>query len=400
MKHKVSALTAASLIGLMLGISQAAAAAEPAAKGTDEIPVFQYDPDWPKQLPNAWITGNIGAITIDKNDHIWIVQRPASTVALGERDLLTGNGDCCTPAPPVIEFDQQGNVVQAWGAIHITDPQTKKEKLVGTQVSGPYPDDLWPSYEHGIYVDHKNNVWITNSFPPSQLLKFTRDGKFLLRIGKEEGKSNSDTQNLSGPAGIYVDPKTNEVFVADGYHNRRVIVFDADTGKYKRHWGAYGKKPAEDQTNNGDRNPDFKKRNEQFGLPHCIAASNDGLIYVCDRANSRVQVFKKNGSYVSEMFIAPRLTGLGTVFGIGFSGDREQRFLYVGDGSNKKIHILRRKDLKIVGSFGVGGRGGGQFLVIHTLTSDSRGNLYVGETIDNNRVQRFNFVGMQPASEK
>ena len=366
-----------------------------AAKG-DEIPTFKYDPEWPKTLPNAWITGNIGAMFVDKDDHIWIAQRPATTTSLGERDLLEDKGTCCTPAPPVMEFDMQGNLLQSWGPIHILDTETKTQKLVGKQVSPPYPDGVWPSNEHGIYLDHKGNVWLTSSNEPSQLSKFTKDGKFLLRIGKGEAKSSNDKENLAGPSGVYVDPKSNEVFVADGYRNRRVIVFDADTGAYKRHWGAYGKPPTDPQVTRPD--PDMEKRKQQFELVHCIAHSNDDLLYICDRANSRIQVFKKDGTFVKEAIIEPKQLGLGTSFAIAFSPDKDQKYLYYGDGSDKKIWILRRSDLKVLGSFGSGGRNGGQFVLIHTIATDSKGNLYVGETIDNNRVQRFLFTGMKPAN--
>ena len=388
-------LSGAAMLSAMLvmGHLQTAVAAD-AAKA-EEIPTFKYDPDWPKTLPNGYITGNIGAMYIDKDDHIWVLQRPSMTTSLGERDLLEGKGTCCTPAPPVMEFDLQGNLLNTWGPIHITD-KDKKDVLAGKQVSAPYPDGVWPVYEHGIYLDYKNNLWITDSQGGSHVLKMSRDGKLLLQIGKDMATSSSDKMNLGGPAGVYVDPKSNEVFIADGYKNRRVAVFDADTGKFKRMWGAYGKPPQDPQVTTPD--PDMKKRNQQFELLHCIMHSNDDLLYVCDRANSRVQVFKKDGTFVREGFVEPKLLGLGTSFALAFSPDKEQKYLYYGDGSDKKIWILRRSDLKVLGSFGAGGRNGGQFNLIHTMATDSKGNIYVGETIDNNRVQRFLFTGMKPAN--
>jgi DNA-binding beta-propeller fold protein YncE len=398
MMLRQSILAAACLAVLLdIGSQQVAFSADAPSKAAKDVPTFQYDPDWPKPLPNAWVTGNIGAMYMGKDDHLWIVQRPNSVISLGERDAVAGFGECCAPAPPVIEFNPAGDMVQAWGPVHVTDPDTKAEKLIGKQVSGPYPDGLWPSNEHAIYVDHKSNVWISNQRDPSQLVKFTRDGKFLLRIGTKEATSSNDKANLAGPAGVYVDAKRNEVFVADGYRNRRIVVFDADTGAYKRHWGAYGKPPTDPQQV-GNIGPDLKKQREQLSVTHCITASNDELLYVCDRANGRVQVFRKDGKYVREVFIAPRDGGLGTVFAIAFSADPEQRFMYVGDGSNKKIWILNRSDLSILGSFGTGGREGGRFMLIHTMVTDSQGNLYVGETIDNNRVQRFLFKGMSKSS--
>jgi hypothetical protein len=185
-------------------------------------------------------TGNIGGMYIDSKDHIWVFHRPGTTTGNSERYGLTGEGECCLPAPPVLEFDLAGNLLQAWGPIHEPNGQ-----LVGKQVWGPFPDVEWPRSEHGIFVDYKDNVWLSSEAEPSQILKLTRDAKFLMRIGKEQGKSSNETTNLGGPAGLVVDPKTNELYVADGYKNRRVIVFDADTGVYKRHWGAYGKRPAD-----------------------------------------------------------------------------------------------------------------------------------------------------------
>jgi len=314
------------------------------------------------------------------------------------------------PAPPVIEFDPAGNVVQAWGAIHApekpqpgSDPYNRgpaKEVLVGKQVSGPYPDGLWPISEHGIYLDYKNNVWVTSQTNPSQVLKFTRDGKFLKQFGEgKEAASSMDTKNFAGPTQIYVDPKTNEAYISDGYRNRRIIVLDADTGAFKRMWGAYGKPPQDPQQKDAfgsDRSKD------NFSVTHCIMSANDDLLYVCDRANSRVQVFKKDGTYVNEVFIGDvehpgAKTHLGTAWSVGFSPDKDQRFMYVADGTNKKIWILNRKDLKVLGSFGSGGRQGGQFQTIHVLGVDSKGNIYAGETLSGNRVQRFLFTGLRPA---
>lgn len=395
---KTSVVLAALTAGLMHSQSQGNAA-EPAA---DEVPTFRYDPDFPKQLPNAWMTGNIGAMAIDKNDRIWVAQRPASTTGLSERDALTGAGDCCAPAPPVLVFDQQGNLLKAWGEIHTLDDKTKKQVLIGKQVSEPYGEGVWPSSEHSIFVDHEDNVWLSNNMPPSQILKFTNDGKLLLRIGKQQATSSNDKENMAGPAGIYVDPKANEIFVGDGYQNRRVVVFDSKTGAYKRHWGAYGKPPTDPQQPIGMMGPntDLTKQREQFTIVHCLVASNDGLIYVCDRANSRVQVFKKDGTYVGEVFLEPKNIGIGTTYAIAFSSDPQQKYMYVGDGSDKKIFIVRRSDLKLLSSFGGAGREGGRFMLIHAMVTDSKGNLYVGETIDNNRVQRFLFTGMKPASAK
>lgn len=395
----VAAFMGAAAFFLYAGGAGPAFAADGAS---DEVPTFRYDPDWPKPLPNAWMPGNIGAIYMDKNDHLWVAQRPASTTGLSERYALEGSGACCAPAPPVLELDQAGNLLRHWGPIHIADPEDPKSRrqvLVGKQVSAPYPGGVWPASEHGIAVDDQGNVWVNGS-GPSTLLKLSADGKLLLQIGKKESDSGTDTASLASPAGVWVDSKANEVFVADGYRNRRVIVFDSNTGAFKRQWGAYGKPPTAQQHMSAVTGPDLKSQREHLTVVHCIMGSNDGLLYVCDRANSRVQVFKKDGSFVSEVFLKPKTSGFGTVYALALSSDPQQRFVYVGNGSDREIIILRRSDLKVLGSFGSGGREGGRFMLIHTLATDSKGNLYVGETVDNNRVQRFVFTGMKPAAAK
>ena len=359
--------------------------------GEDGIPMFEYDPSWPKPLSNNWMTGSIGAITIDAQNHIWVVQRPSSTTNLSERYGLEGIGECCFPAPPIMEFDTEGNLIQAWGPIHGDEGE-----LLGDQVWGPYPDVVWPLHEHGIFVDHQDTVWVGGSASPSHLMRFTRDGTFLMRIGEREATSSNDTLNMAGPTGIVVDPESNELFVGDGYRNRRVVVFDAETGTYKRHWGADGELPPDGPQGGGPVEGPYDPavRSEHFATVHCLMMSADGLVYVCDRVNNRIQVFQKDGTFVQEAVIAAS-GGFGAVHAIAFSSEPGQRFLYVGDGANKKVWILRRDTLETVGSFGRGGRGGGEFLVIHALAVDADGNLYVGETINNNRVQKFRFVGMR-----
>ena len=367
-----------------------------AQQGSGGIPTFEYDPTWPKPLPNNWIVGNIGAMTLDAQDHIWVAQRPGGTTNLSERYGIEGIGDCCFPAPPVMEFDQAGNLLQSWGPIHDDEGQ-----LLGKQVWGPHPEIEWPTGEHGIFVDHRGNVWVGNMQDPSQILKFTRDGKrLLLRIGKREAASSNDTTALAGTTGLWVDPNTNELYAADGYRNRRVIVFDADTGAYKRHWGAYGKKPADGPQGGspveGDyietirRNPNFKS--QQFASVHDVSLSKDGMVYVSDRVNNRIQVFKTDGTYVNELRVSTG-GGFGAAFALAFSPD--ERFIYLADGQNKKVHIIQRSDMRVVGAFGTGGRGGGQFLVLHDIVVDSQGNIYTGETVNNNRLQKFRFTGMR-----
>ena len=389
-------LPAAAVLFAALATSFAVGTAAQEKKGgaRQMMPNFTYDPSWPKELPKKWIIGSVGAVFVDAKDHIWIAQRPGATTNLSERFALEGVSECCVPAPPVIEFDQAGSVVQAWGLIH-----DQKGAPLGPQVSGPYPDGAWPMSEHGITVDFKGNVWVDSSTPPSSLLKLTNDGRLLMRIGKEQGKKSSDTVNLGGPTSILVDPKTNEVFVADGYENRRVIVFDADTGAYKRHWGAYGRPPSDEPAPATQPGAvfDVVKRREQFDHVHCLTEDKDAVLYVCDRANNRVQLFRKDGTYLKEVLIAPATKGFGSVMSVAFSPGA-QEFMYVADGANHKVWILKRATLEVLGAVtGNGsGRGGGQMLVLHSMGVDSKGNLYVGETIPGNRIQRFTFTGMVP----
>jgi DNA-binding beta-propeller fold protein YncE len=274
------------------------------------------------------------------------------------------------PAPPVIEFDSEGNVLRAWG--------------------GPNGGYDWPENEHGIFVDYKGNVWIAgNGENDHQVLKFSQDGEFLLQIGQAgmTGGSN-DTELLGNPADTEVDPETNEVYVADGYLNKRVIVFDADTGEYKRHWGAYGEPPSDDPN---------APEGSQFGNPvHCVRITDDGLVYVCDRANNRVQVFEKDGTFVKEFEIEPDTLGNGSTWDVDVSSDHRQRFLYNADGENNYVWILKRANDQILTTFGRNGRYAGQFHWVHNLVVDSRGNIYTAEVDTGKRVQKFRFRGFRP----
>jgi hypothetical protein len=345
------------------------------------VPHFEPDPYWPKPLPNNWMLGQVSGIYVDSHDHIWVTNRPRT---LDNNDkyaaLNPPEADCCIPAPAILEFDQAGNLIQGWG--------------------GPGAGYEWPENEHGIFIDYKENVWVGgNSDKDTNILKFTKGGKFLLQIG-HHGKSggSNDTENLKRPAGICVYPKTNEVFVADGYGNRRVIVFDADTGAYKRHWGAYGNKP-------DDAVPRTRVYEgpgpQQFNTVHGIRISNDDLVYVGDRVNNRIQVFRPDGTFVKEGYIERKTsTPEGTAFDIAFSPDRQQQFFYVPDGSNKKVQILNRDTLEVVGFFGGhGGHGTGQFFHIHSIATDSKGNVYLGESFGM-RALRWNYKGMSPASAR
>ena len=263
-----------------------------AAQTTVQAPRFEVDPFWPKPLPNGWLLGSAIGVSVDSRDHVWIVHRP-DTLATPEAaaDQNPPNASCCRKAPPVLEFDPEGNLVGHWG--------------------GPGDGYEWPLSNHGIFVDFKDNVWIGgNDAKDAHVLKFTRAGKFLMQFG-HQGKSggSNDTLNFGRVAKIYVDPKANEAYIADGYGNKRVAVIDAETGVFKRYWGAYGSKP--DDTNLGPYDPNAPPA-KQFRTPvHCADLSRDGLVYVCDRPNDRIQVFKADGTFVKEIIIAPKTLGDG-----------------------------------------------------------------------------------------
>ena len=346
-----------------------------------QAPRFEVDPMWPKPLPNHWVIGATIGVSVDAQDHVWIIHRAASLEP--KETYLTANppaAECCAPAPPVLEFDQQGNLLRHWG--------------------GPGNGYDWPDSNHGITVDYKGNVWIGgNGAGNHQVLKFTQDGKFLMQIGHPKSSQGSnDVENLNRPAKTFVDPLTNELYVADGYGNRRVIVYDAETGQYKRHWGAYGHKP--DDTNLGPYNPDAPPA-QQFRNPvHCAELSHDGLLYVCDRVNDRIQVFKKDGTFVKEVFIARNTRGDGSVFDIAFSKDPEQKYIYLADGSNQKVYVILRQTLEILTAFGDGGRQPGEFYAVHSIATDSKGNIYTTETYRGQRVQKFVYKGLAAVTKK
>ena len=348
---------------------------------------FEVDATWPKELPNNWILGPVGGVAADHRGHIWVFQRPweipeAEIGAALEPPVAV----CCTPAPPVIEFDAQGNVVQAWPPLRRS---VQGDVQAWEAEPGPYGD--WGRREHAVFVDHNDYVWLSND-NAHVIRKFTRDGKFVLQIGEPgvTGGSN-DPAHLGRPAGLAVDAATNELYVADGYTNKRVIVFDAETGAYRRHWGAYGQRP-DDALELGEHDPSAPPARQFRGPVHGIALSRDGLVYVADRGANRVQVFRRNGDYVTEFFVATWSRGFGAAYDVKLSPDDEQRWLYVSDGENNVIWILRRDSGDVVGSVGHAGRSAGQFIAAHSLTVDPQGNIYVGET-RGQRVQKLKFLG-------
>ena len=353
-------------IGIALsGISTAWAA------GVPETPKFKVDPSWPKELPNNWIMGQVGGMAVDRHDHIWVLQRPSLDTVdeLGAAQTPPWS-QCCFAAPPVLVFDTQGNLLQSWG--------------------GPGEGFDWPKREHGIYVDRDDNVWISGADPSDRhLLKFKNDGHFLMQIGhpSADPPNNLRTDILGRPAGIEVDSEAHEVYIADGYMNKRVIVYDSDKGTFKRLWGAYGNPP--NDADPGAYNP-AAPPDQQFRNPvHCVHISRDGSVYVCDRVNDRMQVFTKQGKFVKEFFVRPQTLGIGSVWQFAFSTDENQNFLLVADGENNVIWTVRRDDGTVVGQTGHNGRNAGQFHWVHQIVSDSQGNLYTGEVDTGKRIQKF-----------
>jgi DNA-binding beta-propeller fold protein YncE len=351
-------------------ILASAALATAAAAASSAPPQFKVDASWPKPLPNGWILGQASGVAVDAQDHIWVIQRPRSLTPDEQGAALTPpRSKCCKPAPPVLEFDQAGNVLRAWG--------------------GPGQGYEWPQNEHGIHVDAKGFVWIgSNGDLDGEVLKFTADGKFVMQIGKQGPQTNSnDVTRLGKPAGIWVDAAANEVYVADGYFNRRVIVFDSETGAYKRHWGAYGRKPVDPPAGAYDPNGPVSPN---FANPvHCVKIARDGLVYVCDRVNDRIQVFQKDGTFVREFRIEPATRGGGSVWDLAFLPEAGQALMLNADGENNEIRILSRATGQTLGSFGRGGRQAGDFHWVHSMALDSRGNLFTGEVDNAKRVQKF-----------
>jgi len=350
--------------------------AEVAQAEGGEVPIFEVDPLWPKPLPNHWILGSTIGVSVDSRDHIWIIHRQTTFNAANElgATLDPPTTECCLPAPNILEFDQEGNLVGSWG--------------------GPGEGYDWPQSNHGITVDAMDNVWIGgNGAEDSHILKFTRDGTFLMQVGQPRMRAGSnDREHFWRVAEVTIDEETNEAYVADGYGNRRIAVLDASTGEFIRHWGAYGNVP--DDAPLPPYSPDDPPA-QQFRSPvHCAQISHDGLVYVCDRAGDRIQVFQRDGTYVTEGFVAPETLGSGSAWDLAFSSDAEQRFLYLADGSNKKIHVLDRASLEVLTTFGDGGRQPGQFYGVHSVATDSQGNLYTTETYEGKRLQKFVFMGL------
>jgi hypothetical protein len=366
---------AVACAGAALAALLAACATPPTSTaGNDAAPRYRVDPAWPAPLPNGWILGQVSGIATDADDHVWLLQRPGSLTE-DERGatLSPPHSSCCAPAPPVLEFDAAGRLLRSWG--------------------GPGAGYDWPQNEHGIHVDANGFVWITgNGAEDGQVLKFTRDGRFVMQIGKVGPQTgNADLTRLGQAAGVEVDAAAHEIYVADGYYNKRVIVFDTETGAYKRHWGAFGRPPSDaDKPNTRRSAPPTAAQLTQFGNPvHCVRIATDGFVYVCDRLNNRVQVFEKDGRFVREFSVEPRTAGNGSVWDIVLSHDPGQRWLLMADGRNNQVLAVRRESGEVQGRIGRPGRYAGEFHWVHDLAIDSQGNLYAGEVDTGKRAQKF-----------
>lgn len=369
-----------------LGVKAGAAAAA-GSRNTLPAPQYVVDPFWPHQLPHNWILGQIAGLAVDSHDHVWVLQRPRTlTVDELGATQTPPRSQCCTAAPAVLEFDDQGSVLRSWG--------------------GPGYIADWPKNEHAIWVDREDHVWIGgNGSGDRQILKFTADGHFLMQIGhpSDAPADNADTNILGQPAGIEVDDASHEVFIADGYLNNRVVVFDSETGHFKRGWGAYGiplsqiiaAAPPEQpgSTPPLEHSPQYQpgdSPDKQFRTPvHCVRLSADGFVYVCDRRNDRIQVFTKQGRFVKEFIVHPSTMGNGSAWTVELSHDTRQMYLLVADGEDNVIWVLNRNDGSVVSSFGHNGRNAGQFHWVHQTAIDSHGNFYTGEVDTGKRIQKF-----------
>ncbi len=378
----IGAMFLAILLSLAIGQALLGRAASAQAKGSVQAPRFEVDPMWPKPLPNHWRMGSTIGVGVDTQDHIWIIHRGAATLDAKEMYATTNppSADCCVPAPPVLEFDQQGNMVHAWG--------------------GPGQGYEWPESNHGITVDCKGIVWIGgNGANDGHILKFTHDGKFVKQFGFAYANAGSnDLWAFSRVAKIFLDEPSNEAYISDGYGNKRVAVIDMDSGKIKRYWGAYGNKPNDAAL--GPYNPSAPPA-QQFRNPvHCAELSKDGFVYVCDRPNDRIQIFTKDGKFVKEVFVKKNTRGDGSVWDIAFSKDAAQKYLYLADGANEKVYVFDRASMDMLTSFGDGGRQPGQFYAVHSIATDSKGNIYTTETYEGKRLQKFVYKGLAPVTKQ
>jgi hypothetical protein len=368
------------------------------------IPRYRVDPFWPKELPSNWMLGSIDHLFLDQDDHVWVFHQPGllqrDQAGLAQDPPLS---ECCVPAPTIIEFDSDGNVLKSW--------------------RGPTAAPHWPAGAGPIGIDSNKNIWMTASgrrpgihvprpeaknrpYGGGDLLQFSLAGDLLLEIGRnprDSGASNNQDTGMFGvPTGVQVDERAHEVYVADGYTNRRIVVYDSVTGAFKRGWGAYGMPLSQIENVDYEDNPEIVRPinlgqdynpdappPKQFRGAMIVRLSNDGLVYVGDEENDRIQVFTTQGKFVKEFFVAPRTLDEGSVMDVALSRDPKQKFLIIADGSNNVVWVLNRNDGSVVTKFGGRGHNVGQFSYLHAVDTDSHGNIYTGEVKYNYRIQKF-----------
>ena len=373
----IGATFVALLAGLALAQSAVQRVAAAQAQGAVTAPRFEVDPTFPKPLPNGFYQGQTIGLWVDAQDHVWIVHRPdVLDASEGASSQTPPTGECCNIAPPILEFDQAGNLLRHWGG---------KDG----------PGYQWPDSNHGLNIDKGGNIWIGgNGAMDGHVLKFTLDGKFVMQVGKKGVTRNSLAEDhFFQVAKTFFHAPSNEVFVADGYGNRRVAVIDAESGKMKRFWGAYGK-PPDDKAALAQGPYDPTATYQHFRGPvHCADVSNDGLVYVCDRTSNRLQIFKIDGTFVKEVYMARDSRADGAVWDTAFSRDAQQTYLYVADGRNQKVRIFNRQSMEELTNFGKGGHYPGEWYSLHNIATDSKGNLYTVETYQGRRLQRFLYKG-------
>jgi hypothetical protein len=382
-KLLIGATMAFALVVLAVGQTQIQQPSV-AASGGVMAPAFEVDPYWPRPLPNMWAMGNTIGVDVDERDHVWVVHRNDESQFGGNTEigLQGGVSECCTPAPPIIEFDAAGNVVNAWG---------------GPDEDADY---IWPASNHGIEIAPNGDVWIGgNGGGDSHVLVFTRNGEYVRTIGQQGEDRNSNSETHYGRvAEIAIDVEANEAYFADGYQNKRVAVVDVATGDLLRYWGAYGNTPDDDA--DVTYTPGVPGPQQFRGPVHCAEPSNDGLVYVCDRGADRVQVFRKDGTYVREAVYNPATLNQGSTWDIAFSKDENQTYIYLADGQNFKISVIERETMEVLYTFGQGGRQPGTFYAPHSVATDSAGNLYTTETYEGARVQKFLNKGIRAVTTR
>jgi hypothetical protein len=343
-----------------------------AQSGSSSPPEFIVDPTWPT-IPNDWVLGEVTSVAVDRNDNVWVLHVPQS---IPEEERAQA-------APPVLQFDPEGNLLTSWG--------------------GPDDGGEWLGREHGIFVDDKDFVWIggragwPRANPPGNsddmILKLTMAGELVLEIGRRgQSTGNLDTENVHQATDVFVDTDANEVYVADGYGNKRVIVFDSETGSFKRMWGAFGNPPpATFEPNAPAPQPQTTPEGPpEFGLPHAIKVSRDGVVYVADRINNRIQMFTRDGEFLRQVRVTNEGSSVVSVpAGFAFSPDPNQQHLYVVDSGPMRIVIFDRQTMTQIGAVGMRGTGAGEFDIVHHMAVDSKGNLYTAEIVNNRRAQKF-----------